>query len=305
MTIQPGQTYRSADPRDSIRIRIKSYTPGENRALVVDASTGKRPRPMLVNALHDSATTQAGKPRRSGYVLEQPASGKPAPGVVDEFIRDMVTQHPACACTHPQDRHLSACTECPCIGYAPTWPPQTTGQADTETRCSTCGHPIEPFYGADWIHTAGSDTGCLRATAPTTGQAGTETMPCICGHQEQRHVEDVCQDCGCGDYLEPADARDVINRWRTAALEARAQLAAASAVGQPAEAQATDEAEILARAASNLCAFGHGEAAAFLRDRIKALVGPGTWVPQYGRPLTPEEQAAETQAAADTVEDER
>lgn len=117
---------------------------------------------------------------------------------------------------------------------------QTTGQTDTETRCSTCGHPIEPFYGTDWIHTAGSATGCLRATAPTTGQAGTETMPCICGHQEQRHVEDVCQDCGCGDYLEPADARDVIKRWRTAALEARAQLAAASAVGQPAEAHDTE-----------------------------------------------------------------
>ncbi|MER7623898.1 hypothetical protein [Streptomyces sp. NPDC126503] len=33
-------------------------------------------------------------------------------------------------------------------------------------------------------------------------------------------------------------------------------------------------------------------------------VEPGTWVPQYGRPLTPEEQAAETLAAADTVEDE-
>ncbi|MFJ3097385.1 hypothetical protein [Streptomyces hydrogenans] len=75
MPIQPGQTYRAADPRDSIRIRIKTYVPGENRALVVDAATGKRPRPMLVTALHDSATTQAGKPRRSGYVLEQPTAG--------------------------------------------------------------------------------------------------------------------------------------------------------------------------------------------------------------------------------------
>ncbi|MFF8412868.1 hypothetical protein [Streptomyces omiyaensis] len=68
--IRPGQTYRSADPRDSIRIRIKSYAPGENRALVVDAVTGKRPRPMLVNALHATATTKAGKPRRTGYILE-------------------------------------------------------------------------------------------------------------------------------------------------------------------------------------------------------------------------------------------
>jgi hypothetical protein len=43
-----------------------------------------------------------------------------------------------CACTHPQDRHLSACTECPCIGYAPTWPP-------TKRRivpvCDQCGAP--------------------------------------------------------------------------------------------------------------------------------------------------------------------
>lgn len=73
MPITPGQTYRSADPRELIRIRIKTYVPGENRALVVDAATGKRPRPMLVTALHDSATTQAGKPRRSGYVLETAA----------------------------------------------------------------------------------------------------------------------------------------------------------------------------------------------------------------------------------------
>ncbi|MFF5784213.1 hypothetical protein ACFY8P_04490 [Streptomyces sp. NPDC012693] len=44
------------------------------------------------------------------------------------------------------------------------------------------------------------------------------------------------------------------------------------AVGQPAEAQATDEAEILARAASDLCAFGHGEAAAFLLRQTEAVV---------------------------------
>ncbi|NML55338.1 hypothetical protein HHL19_16330 [Streptomyces sp. R302] len=68
--IHPGQTYRSADPRDSIRIRIKAYNAGENRALVVDATTGKRPRPMLVTALHATATTKAGKPRRTGYILE-------------------------------------------------------------------------------------------------------------------------------------------------------------------------------------------------------------------------------------------
>ncbi|MHA4774737.1 hypothetical protein L1085_009565 [Streptomyces sp. MSC1_001] len=58
-----------------------------------------------------------------------------------------------CACTHPQDRHLSACTECPCIGYAPTWPP-------TKRRivpvCDQCGAP--------WA------TSHRCATAPAVGQ---------------------------------------------------------------------------------------------------------------------------------------
>lgn len=70
--IKPGQTYRSADPRDSIRIRITDYTPGHARAHVVDAFTGKRPRQMLVTALHQTPTTRDGQPRRTGYVLEQP-----------------------------------------------------------------------------------------------------------------------------------------------------------------------------------------------------------------------------------------
>jgi hypothetical protein len=44
---------------------------------------------------------------------------------------------------------------------------------------------------------------------------------CICGHPEERHFEDVCQTCGCGDYLEPRDAAEVIARWRQAALKVR------------------------------------------------------------------------------------
>ncbi|MFF9197312.1 hypothetical protein ACF09L_19100 [Streptomyces sp. NPDC014779] len=70
MTIQPGQTYRLADPRETIRIRITAYTPGDARAHVVDAVTGKRPRQILVTHLHTSPLTKAGQPRRSGYVLE-------------------------------------------------------------------------------------------------------------------------------------------------------------------------------------------------------------------------------------------
>ncbi|MFE1950002.1 hypothetical protein ACFW9D_05970 [Streptomyces sp. NPDC059524] len=69
--IETGQTYRHCDPRESIRIRIESYRPGDNRAFVVDAVTGKRPRWVLTNALHDSDTTKTGARRRTGYALER------------------------------------------------------------------------------------------------------------------------------------------------------------------------------------------------------------------------------------------
>ncbi|MET9051236.1 hypothetical protein ABZW50_08790 [Streptomyces bacillaris] len=69
--IQPGQIYRSADPRDTHRepIRITAYD-GTNRADVVDAYSGKKPRSILINSLHVSPTTKNGTPRRTGYVLE-------------------------------------------------------------------------------------------------------------------------------------------------------------------------------------------------------------------------------------------
>ncbi|MCX5202437.1 hypothetical protein OG897_13390 [Streptomyces sp. NBC_00237] len=71
--IEPGQTYQSCDPRDEppIRIRITAYTPGDARAHVVDAATGKRFRQLLVASLHASPITKAGQQRRTGYVLEQ------------------------------------------------------------------------------------------------------------------------------------------------------------------------------------------------------------------------------------------
>lgn len=68
--IAPGQVYRSCDPHGGPRIRVTAYTPGDARAHVVDADTGKRPRQMLVTQLHESALTRAGRPRRTGYVLE-------------------------------------------------------------------------------------------------------------------------------------------------------------------------------------------------------------------------------------------
>ncbi|GAA1887795.1 hypothetical protein GCM10009837_06980 [Streptomyces durmitorensis] len=70
MTIQPGQIYRSCDPRGGPRIRISSYIPGHARAHVVDAHAGKRFRQILVTALHADATTRDGRSRRTGYVLE-------------------------------------------------------------------------------------------------------------------------------------------------------------------------------------------------------------------------------------------
>jgi hypothetical protein len=65
--IKPGRIFAACDPRDNIRIRIEQYKPGDMRALVVDAVTGQRRRLMLISALHASAFTNAGVPRRSGY----------------------------------------------------------------------------------------------------------------------------------------------------------------------------------------------------------------------------------------------
>ncbi|MFD7016076.1 hypothetical protein [Streptomyces sp. NPDC059928] len=70
MTIEPGSTYHSCDPRGGLPIRIDAYTPGHDHAYVVDAITGKRPRWILVTALHDSPLTRDGKPRRTGYALD-------------------------------------------------------------------------------------------------------------------------------------------------------------------------------------------------------------------------------------------
>lgn len=67
--IKPGAVFVSCDPRDSIRIRVTAYMPGHARAHVVDASTGKRPRQVLVSSLHESPTTERGARRRTGYAL--------------------------------------------------------------------------------------------------------------------------------------------------------------------------------------------------------------------------------------------
>ncbi|MFG2022280.1 hypothetical protein [Streptomyces sp. NPDC048825] len=76
--IQPGRVFVACNPRDSIRIRIEQYKPGDMRALVADAATGGRRRLMLVSGLHASPTTNAGVRRRSGYAPEEGETGAPA-----------------------------------------------------------------------------------------------------------------------------------------------------------------------------------------------------------------------------------
>lgn len=68
--IRAGQVYRSADPRDSIRIRILWWSPGQARAWVCDADDGKRSRHVLVRNIHLSTHTKTGAVRRTGYVPE-------------------------------------------------------------------------------------------------------------------------------------------------------------------------------------------------------------------------------------------
>jgi hypothetical protein len=68
--IEPGQVYRSCDPRGGPLVRVVTVNP--NSVNVVDAQDGKRPRRILLAYLHDSPTTKTGQPRRTGYALEQP-----------------------------------------------------------------------------------------------------------------------------------------------------------------------------------------------------------------------------------------
>lgn len=66
-TVRAEQIYQHV--RYPKRIRIVAYTPGTNRADVVDAATGKRPRSVLVSELHATGETKSGEPRRTGYRL--------------------------------------------------------------------------------------------------------------------------------------------------------------------------------------------------------------------------------------------
>lgn len=78
--IQPGQIYRSCDPRDNRRIKVVGravtmhglYGYGQVRIVTLtDGDREVRPRAINVNQLHDSDTTKTGTKRRTGYALEQ------------------------------------------------------------------------------------------------------------------------------------------------------------------------------------------------------------------------------------------
>lgn len=68
--IQPGQTYRSAKPRDKgFRIRIKAVRSETALAVSVDGGWALLNHVPL-DQLHATETTRSGQPRRTGYVLE-------------------------------------------------------------------------------------------------------------------------------------------------------------------------------------------------------------------------------------------
>ncbi|MFF8840527.1 hypothetical protein [Streptomyces sp. NPDC015130] len=102
--IQPGQIYRSADPRGGPRIRIERFTPGHNHVWAVDAQNGKRARWILIRNLHATATTKTGARRRTGYVLEQ--SDVPEPEV-DPGVQAFLDLHAPLA--FPLADHGRAC----------------------------------------------------------------------------------------------------------------------------------------------------------------------------------------------------
>lgn len=56
-------------------------------------------------------------------------------------IRDAARQaagQPVCACGHPQGRHNTACANCPCVGFAQTWPRQAAERLATTARVGRC-----------------------------------------------------------------------------------------------------------------------------------------------------------------------
>lgn len=90
---------------------------------------------------------------------------------VRDAARQAAGQPDVCACSHPQTRHLSACTECPCVGYAPTWPRSSAaGQPDAE--CVECGLA----GGQSWwcLLELGHSDRCVPRPGTAAGQPDTQ-----------------------------------------------------------------------------------------------------------------------------------
>ena len=117
---------------------------------------------------------------------------------------------------------------------------------------------------------------------------------CICGHTEPEHFEDTCLVCDCGDYLVPEAAREVIARWRTAAIQARADRAA---VLREALEVARAEAERLETGNQDARAARGARSVAYLLRRLAAETQPAeveahpaehTWAAELYDPLSDE-----------------
>ena len=69
-SVLPGQVYVSCDPRDYGNVKVRVTEVGGQRAQVVDAETGKRPRSILLASFHAEATNpRTGRARKTGYRL--------------------------------------------------------------------------------------------------------------------------------------------------------------------------------------------------------------------------------------------
>ncbi|MGM9465351.1 hypothetical protein [Streptomyces murinus] len=79
--IWKGRVFAACHPLDSAHVRVVQYEPGDLRAFVVDAVSGTRRRGILASSLHDSAVTQTGKQRKSGYAPVDDQTITTAPAV--------------------------------------------------------------------------------------------------------------------------------------------------------------------------------------------------------------------------------
>jgi hypothetical protein len=103
--------------------------------------------------------------------------------------------------------------------------PSVVVSADRATLRDRIADTVMPFL----LNFSDEESARINAAEVATALLAVLPAPapvCICGHPQQQHFEDACiteiTGCNCGDYLEPQDAAEVIDRWRQAALHARA-----------------------------------------------------------------------------------